>query len=100
LSKFTPADVYVSNPTWGNHNSIIENSGLKVKSYPYFCPKTRGLDFDGMIKTLSEAKAGSIVLLHACAHNPTGVDPTPEQWEQICALMKSKGLYTFFDSAY
>lgn len=78
MRKFTPADVYVSNPTWGNHNAIIAAAGLKVKTYPYFDPKTRGLNFEGMMKTLSEAKAGSIVLLHACAHNPTGVDPTPE----------------------
>jgi len=78
LKKFRPADVYVSNPTWGNHNAIIKDSGLNVIQYPYFDPKTKGLNFDGMMKTLSEAKEGSIVLLHACAHNPTGVDPTPD----------------------
>jgi len=78
LQKFAPGDVYVSNPTWGNHNAIIGDSGLKVKSYPYFDPATKGLNFDGMCSTLKSAKPGSIILLHACAHNPTGVDPTEE----------------------
>ena len=66
--------VYVSNPTWGNHNSIIASAGLKLQTYPYYKPATRGLDFEGMYNCLSKANPGSIVLLHACAHNPTGVD--------------------------
>lgn len=70
--------MYVSAPTWGNHNAIIKDSRLVVKNYPYFDAKTKGLNFEGMISTLKSAKAGSIVLLHACAHNPTGVDPTED----------------------
>lgn len=76
LKLHAPANVYVSNPTWGNHNSIIKNSGLPVLSYPYYKPSTRGLDFEGMFNCLSNVNPGSIVLLHACAHNPTGVDLT------------------------
>ena len=76
MKRFLPGLVYVSNPTWNNHLNIIKDSGLDYKEYPYYFPQTRGLDFDGMKKSLSEAKEGTIVLLHACAHNPTGVDPT------------------------
>lgn len=68
----------MSSPTWGNHNAIIKDSRLLVKNYPYFDPKTKGLNFDGMLSTLKSAKPGSIVLLHACAHNPTGVDPSED----------------------
>ncbi|EAQ88422.1 aspartate aminotransferase, cytoplasmic [Chaetomium globosum CBS 148.51] len=70
--------VYVSNPTWANHHQIFTNVGLPIATYPYFSKETKGLDFDGMKATLEQAPDGSIVLLHACAHNPTGVDPTPE----------------------
>jgi len=100
IAKFMPATVYVSNPTWGNHNTIIESAGLKWKNYTYFDPKTKGLDLKGMLNDLSQAPAGSIVLLHACAHNPTGVDPTVEGWKQIATLMKEKNLFPLFDSAY
>jgi aspartate/tyrosine/aromatic aminotransferase len=75
-----PADVYVPKPTWGNHLDIIQRSGLKHIEYPYYNAKTRGLDLQGMLNTLGNAKAGSVVLLHACAHNPTGVDPTEQEW--------------------
>lgn len=71
-----PAEVYVPKPTWGNHLDIIRASGLKLVEYPYYNPKTKGLDLEGMLTSLGNAKAGSVVLLHACAHNPTGVDPT------------------------
>jgi len=86
VKKFIPSNVYVSNPTWGNHNSIIANSGLNVIQYPYYKPSTRGLDFEGMMATLSKANAGSVILLHACAHNPTGVDLTIDQWSQLAEL--------------
>ncbi|KAL1885906.1 Aspartate aminotransferase, cytoplasmic [Paecilomyces lecythidis] len=104
LSRFHPIQppptVYVSNPTWANHNQIFSNVGLPVATYPYFSAKTKGLDLDGMLSTLREAAPGSIVLLHACAHNPTGVDPTQEQWKQIAAVIREKHHFTFFDTAY
>ncbi|CAD6236694.1 unnamed protein product [Miscanthus lutarioriparius] len=87
-------------PTWGNHPKVFTLSGLTVRSYRYYDPATRGLDFKGLLEDLSSAPSGSIVLLHACAHNPTGVDPTIDQWEQIRQLMRSKSLLPFFDSAY
>lgn len=100
LRYFTPGEVYYSDPTWANHLSIIEKAGLTHKKYPYFDARTKMLDFDGMCKTLETAKPGSIVLLHVCAHNPTGVDPTPEQWRILAKLVKAKKLFPFFDSAY
>ncbi|KAH6856980.1 pyridoxal phosphate-dependent transferase [Chaetomium sp. MPI-CAGE-AT-0009] len=92
--------VYVSNPTWANHHQIFTNVGLPIATYPYFSKETKGLDFDGMKATLEQAPDGSIVLLHACAHNPTGVDPTPEQWSELAALFKAKKHFPFFDTAY
>jgi len=97
---FAPGDVYYSDPTWGNHISIIEKAHLVPKKYPYFHPKTKGLDFEGMCKGLEAAAPGSIVLLHVAAHNPTGVDPTPEQWRILAKIVKAKKLFPFFDSAY
>lgn len=92
--------IYIPVPTWGNHPKIFNLGGLEVKSYRYYDPATRGLDFKGLVEDLNAAPSGAIVLLHACAHNPTGVDPTLEQWEQIRQLMRSKALLPFFDSAY
>jgi len=106
LSKFynpsNPAAkvCYVSNPTWANHNQIFSNVGVPVKSYPYFSKATKGLDFDGMIGSLKSIPEGSIILLHACAHNPTGVDPTQEQWKAIAEVMRAKKHFPFFDTAY
>jgi aspartate aminotransferase, cytoplasmic len=102
LAKFFKGNrtVYVSNPTWANHNQIFSNVGLPVAQYPYFSKQTKGLDFEGMKSALSAAPEHSIILLHACAHNPTGVDPTPEQWEEIAVLMKEKKHFPFFDCAY
>jgi len=91
---------YVSNPTWANHNQIFSNVGVPVKSYPYFSKATKGLDFDGMIGSLKSIPEGSIILLHACAHNPTGVDPTQEQWKAIAEVMRAKKHFPFFDTAY
>lgn len=90
----------MSAPTWANHNQIFGNVQLPVKNYPYFHKGTKGLDFDGMMGTLKSAAEGSIILLHACAHNPTGVDPTKEQWKQIAEVMKARKLFPFFDTAY
>ncbi|XP_078428182.1 aspartate aminotransferase, cytoplasmic [Wolffia australiana] len=92
--------IYVPVPTWGNHPKVFIMAGLSVKTYRYYDPATRGLNFQGLLEDLGAAEPGAIVLLHACAHNPTGVDPTPDQWEQIRQLMRSKGLLPFFDSAY
>lgn len=102
LSKFHPQhpQVYVSNPTWANHHQIFDNLGLSVAKYPYFSPKTKGLDIDGMLETLRAALPGSIILLHACAHNPTGVDPTQEQWKEIAAVIRERQHFPFFDTAY
>mmetsp|Transcript_142378 Transcript_142378/g.346012 ORF Transcript_142378/g.346012 Transcript_142378/m.346012 type:complete len:421 (-) Transcript_142378:164-1426(-) len=94
-------EVWVSDPTWGNHPAIFEKSGLSVKTYPYYKAATKSLDFDGMISALRTGPApGSMVLLHACAHNPTGVDPSQDQWRQIAALMKERQLIPLMDSAY
>merc|ERR1712012_1020205 len=75
-------------------------AGLAVKTYPYWDGETRSLNFDGMMKALSTATPGALVLLHACAHNPTGVDPTRDQWVQIASLVKERGLIPLMDSAY
>lgn len=92
--------MYLSNPTWANHNQIFGNVGLGVTSYPYWDPATRGLNINGMLQSLEAAPEHSIILLHACAHNPTGVDPTQEQWKQIAEVMKKKNHFPFFDTAY
>ncbi|KAI4737186.1 aspartate aminotransferase [Aureobasidium sp. EXF-12298] len=92
--------IYVSNPTWANHNQIFSNVKLPIKNYPYFSAETKGLDFKGMVQTIEKAPEGSVILLHACAHNPTGVDPTQDQWKEIASLMKSKSQFPFFDCAY
>lgn len=95
-----PKTIYVPTPTWGNHIPIFKNSGLEVKHYAYYDKNTVALDFEGMVRDLRNAPEKSIVLLHACAHNPTGVDPTQEQWKQIAEVVKEKGHFPFFDMAY
>ncbi|KAI0508669.1 PLP-dependent transferase [Xylaria bambusicola] len=102
LAKFFPGNkkVYVSSPTWVNHHQIFTNVGLPVAEYPYWSEKTKALDFDGMKAAISEAPERSIILLHACAHNPTGVDPTLDQWKELATIIKQRNHLTFFDSAY
>ncbi|KAJ6030408.1 hypothetical protein N7499_012824 [Penicillium canescens] len=102
LSKFHPQKptIYLSNPTWANHNQIFTNVNLPIAKYPYFHASTKGLDFEGMMQALTTAPDGSIILLHACAHNPTGVDPTQDQWKQIAAVMRARSHFPFFDTAY
>ena len=90
----------MSNPTWANHNQIFTNVGLPLTTYPYFDRSTRGLDFEGVKSALNAAPDRSIVVLHACAHNPTGVDPTPAQWAELADLMRAKNHFPFFDCAY
>ena len=92
--------VYISNPTWPNHKNIFTLAGVSWDAYRYFDPRTVGLDFQGMLEDIRNAPDGSIVLLHGCAHNPTGIDPTKEQWGQIADIIEEKGHMPFFDVAY
>ncbi|GAW22202.1 hypothetical protein ANO14919_117370 [Xylariales sp. No.14919] len=102
LERFYPGDktIYIPNPSWANHKAVFNDAGLKVQQYSYYDKKTIGLDFDGMIADIKAAPKGSIFLFHACAHNPTGVDPTQEQWKEIARVVKQQGHYPFFDMAY
>lgn len=90
LARFYPHSkaIYLPGPTWGNHIPVMKDSGLEVKTYTYYDKKTFGLDFEGMKKSLRDAPNKSIFLLHACAHNPTGVDPSQEQWQEIVQIFK------------
>ncbi|KAF5356231.1 hypothetical protein D9756_003806 [Leucocoprinus leucothites] len=92
--------IYLPTPTWGNHIPLFQDSGLEVRGYRYFDKSTVGLDFEGLKADLLAAPEGAIVLLHACAHNPTGIDPTPEQWATISDIVKERKLFPFFDMAY
>lgn len=92
--------VHLPNPSWGNHSSILKQSGLEVSSYRYYDPSTCRLDFHGAMEDIEQMQENSVILLHACAHNPTGVDPDQEQWKQISQLVKRKQLLPFFDMAY
>ncbi|OAA68304.1 aspartate aminotransferase [Niveomyces insectorum RCEF 264] len=102
LAKFYHGNrtLFMSNPTWANHGQIFGNVGLPTALYPYFDKASRGLDFAGMTAAIEAAPDRSIVLLHACAHNPTGVDPTTEQWHALAALLRRKQHLPFFDCAY
>lgn len=93
-------NIWISNPTWPNHNAIAEAVGLNVKGYRYYNPETHGLDWDNLLADLSQAEAGDVVLLHGCCHNPTGIDPTPEQWDALAKLSAEKGWLPLFDFAY
>lgn len=83
-----------------NHQAIFKNVGIEPVDYAYYDPKTVGLDFQGFIEALENAPDGSVFLLHACAHNPTGVDPSQEQWKAIAKVVAAKNHYSFFDCAY
>ena len=101
LHQLSPdATVLLSDPSWENHRALFTRAGFRVESYPYFDPDTRAVDADGMLASLGQAEAGSIVVLHACCHNPTGVDLTPEQWEQVRAVVVERGLIPLLDMAY
>ncbi|BFG17910.1 hypothetical protein CerSpe_041840 [Prunus speciosa] len=97
---FPGAKVLISSPTWGNHKNIFNDSRVPWSEYRYYDPKTVGLDFEGMISDIKAAPEGSFVLLHGCAHNPTGIDPTPDQWEKIADVIQEKNHIPFFDVAY
>lgn len=101
LAKFlSRPTVYLSTPTWANHHQVFTNVGLPVEWYPYYSPQTKLLDFENMLATLRRTPPGSIILLHACAHNPTGIDPTTDQWMSIAQVMQEHSLIPFFDCAY
>lgn len=101
LKKISPnAKVLISDPSWENHRAIFTNAGFEVGSYRYYDAANRKVDFDGMLADLNAAAPGTIVVLHACCHNPTGYDITAAQWEQVIAAVKAKGLVAFLDMAY
>ncbi|PVI07140.1 mitochondrial aspartate aminotransferas-like protein [Periconia macrospinosa] len=102
LERFYPnaKTIYIPNPSWANHNAVFKDSGLKVEKYRYYNKDTIGLDFEGMVADIKAMPKGSIVLLHACAHNPTGVDPTEQQWKDIANAVKEGDHFPFFDMAY
>lgn len=101
LKKLKPeAKILISDPSWENHRALFTQAGFVVESYPYYDAARRGIDFDGMLTALGTAPAGTIVLLHACCHNPTGYDLTPAQWDQVIAAVKARDLVPFLDMAY
>ena len=93
-------NVWISVPTWPNHNAIFNAVGVNIRDYRYYDKATHSLDWDGMLADLAEAEAGDVVLFHGCCHNPTGIDPTPEQWEKLAELSAQKGWLPLFDFAY
>lgn len=102
LARYYPhaKKIYLPTPSWANHAAVFKDSGLEVAKYKYYNKDTVGLDFEGLVADLKAAPESSIVLLHACAHNPTGIDPTEDQWKQISEVVKEKKHYPFFDMAY
>lgn len=94
------AEVWISDPSWENHQSLFEFAGFKVNNYPYYDPASHGCRFDDMLAAFAKMSAGAVVVLHACCHNPTGVDLTPEQWDAVVDVVKARGLVPFVDLAY
>ncbi|MEB6335043.1 amino acid aminotransferase [Serratia rhizosphaerae] len=92
--------VWVSNPSWPNHKNVFSAAGLEVLEYNYYDAANHALDFDGLLNSLQQAQAGDVIVFHGCCHNPTGIDPTPEQWSQLAELSVSKGWLPLFDFAY
>ena len=101
LRRLLPnAKVYISDPSWENHRALFEAAGFTVESYPYYDASARGVNFQGMKDCLNALPAGSIIVLHACCHNPTGADLTESQWREVIDVMKARGLVGFLDMAY
>ena len=101
LKRWFPGSaVWVSDPTWDNHRAMFEGAGVTVNTYPYYDPATGGLRFEAMLETLRGLPARSVVLLHACCHNPTGVDLTRAQWEQLIPVLRERELLPYLDLAY
>jgi len=101
LKKLSPsAKVLISDPSWENHRALFTQAGFEVGTYAYYDAAKRGIDFDGMLAALQGAAAGTVVVLHACCHNPTGYDLTPAQWDQVVEVVKARQLTPFLDMAY
>jgi aromatic-amino-acid transaminase len=101
LKRVNPgAKVLISDPSWENHRALFTNAGFTVETYPYYDAATRGVNFPAMLAALNAAPAGTVVVLHACCHNPTGADLTPGQWDQVVEAVKARGLVAFLDMAY
>ena len=101
LKRLLPnASVYISDPSWENHRALFESAGFPVQNYAYYDAATRGVNFAGMKASLEAAPAGSIIVLHACCHNPTGADLSDAQWDEVVAVCRSRGLIPFLDMAY
>ena len=101
LKRLNPsAKVLISDPSWENHRALFSQAGFTVETYPYYDAKNRAIDFDGMLGALGSAPAGTIAVLHACCHNPTGYDLSPEQWDQVVEVVKQSRLVPFLDMAY
>ena len=101
LKRLNPdAKVYISDPSWENHRALFESAGFTVENYPYYDAATRGVNFAGMKACLNGLPAGSIIVLHACCHNPTGADLSDTQWAEVVGLCKERGLVPFLDMAY
>ena len=101
LRRLSPnAQIWISDPSWENHQALFDYAGFKVQAYPYYDAATHGVDFHSMIGALQKLPAGEIVVLHACCHNPTGVDLSPEQWERVIGVVSRSGLVPFLDIAY
>lgn len=93
-------NVWISTPTWPNHNAIFNAVGITIREYRYYDAERKALDWDNLIADLSNAGEGDVVLLHGCCHNPTGIDPTPEQWQQLAEMSAKNGWLPLFDFAY
>ncbi len=100
VNKLGIKKIWVSNPTWANHGNVFKTAGLEVASYDYYNAESKDLDFDAMLKSLQAVEAGELVLFHGCCHNPTGIDPTREQWQVLAELIAELGAIPFFDFAY
>ena len=101
LRRLDPrAKVLISDPSWENHRALFTNAGFEVGSYPYYDAQRRGVAFEAMLGALNGAAPGTVVVLHACCHNPTGYDLTPEQWRQVVGAVQARGLVPFLDMAY
>jgi aromatic-amino-acid transaminase len=101
LKRLDPkAEVWISDPSWENHRALFEGAGFKVNTYPYYDAGTHGVNFDGMLAALQSLPAGAIVVLHACCHNPTGVDLSVAQWKQVVDAVRANELVAFLDMAY
>jgi aromatic-amino-acid transaminase len=101
LKRLNPnAKVYISDPSWENHRALFESAGFVVENYPYYDAATRGVNFDGMKACLKGLEAGSVIVLHACCHNPTGADLSDAQWGEVVSICQERGLVPFLDMAY